>query len=59
MFGTNKGTDAIGKALSIDCPRCSVAAGEKCRNPEGATCPPHVERGRTARWLQMYGETFA
>jgi len=48
----NHGAPPVGKALAIACPRCFASPGEKCRDGR-ETCPPHVERGRMARWAQM------
>jgi hypothetical protein len=46
-----QGISAIGKALTAECPRCLVQAGQPCQDKPGELrTAPHVERGRAARW---------
>lgn len=47
-----QGAAAVGKALDVDCPRCGASANNHCTEKNEKT-PPHVERGRSARWVRM------
>jgi hypothetical protein len=54
---SNPGMPAVGVALEVDCPVCQVPAGAKCAVSNGERIvlrPPHVERGRNARWSSMF-----
>ncbi len=48
------GMPAIGNAKDVDCPVCFARHGEHCQDQGGRYRPPHVERGRTARWVSMF-----
>lgn len=49
---------AVGKALEAKCPRCNAGIGEMCVE-SGQKAPPHVDRGRMARWMKMFPDDGA
>jgi hypothetical protein len=49
----NPGAPAIGLAKSVWCSVCHAAPDECCKDGAGNYRPPHVERGRDARWVKM------
>jgi hypothetical protein len=54
MNDPRNGQPAIGKALTVECPRCFVSGEQYCPDEKGHKVPPHVERARTARWIEMF-----
>lgn len=42
----------MGKAKDVECPKCKAPAGLPC-SEKGSIVAPHVERGRSARWVAM------
>lgn len=50
----NTGIASIGFAKDVNCPVCFVLATHGCVDSKGNYRAPHVERGRTARWVSMF-----
>lgn len=48
-----QGSAAVGRALDVTCPTCSAPSDVRCFDEQGQPIPPHVERGRMARWTKM------